>query len=84
MTPDTATRVREVLAQHFTDFNPTFNPATLTDSANLIEDLGADSLDALDLKVKLEDEFHVELDHLDGLATVGKIINKLEGLTNGR
>ena len=46
-----------------------------TNSCNLEEDLGADSLDAVEIIMDLEDEFNVEINEasLQGMATVQAI-----------
>ena len=49
--------------------------AKITLDTNLIEDLGADSLDAVDLIMSLEEEFHMEID--DDSAQQAKTIGEL-------
>lgn len=48
----------------------------ITMDAKLQEDLGADSLDVVDLIMAVEDEFGVKIedDAVDGLKTVGAIV----------
>ena len=52
----------------------------VTLQASLQEDLGADSLDAVDLNMALEDELGVSIDDeaLANLKTVGDLVNYLE------
>ena len=52
----------------------------MTLQASLQEDLGADSLDAVDLNMALEDELGVSIDDeaLANLKTVGDLVNYLE------
>ena len=49
---------------------------------NLLEDLGADSLDVVELIMSLEDEFNVSISDNDAaeLYTVGRIVEYLENL----
>ena len=48
--------------------------------AKLIEDLEADSLDAVEISMALEDEFDIEINDEDfaGLSTVQDIVNYIE------
>ena len=52
--------------------------------ANFIDDLGADSLDTVELIMKLEEEFEIEIPDEDAekLTTVGKVIDYLKEKTN--
>ena len=52
----------------------------VTLDANLIDDLGLDSIDAIDLIVLLEKESGVKLamDDLMSIKTIGDVINKIE------
>merc|ERR1711937_787713 len=47
------------------------------DSANFMEDLGADSLDAVELIMNLEEEFDIEIpeDEVEGITTVQAAID---------
>ena len=56
------------------------DPALVTRSANLMEDLGADSLDVVELTMAVEERFGVtvEDDQAEQLATVEDIISFLE------
>lgn len=49
----------------------------VTDTAKFIEDLGADSLDTVELVMALEEEFTIEIPDEDAekIATVGDAIN---------
>lgn len=55
------------------------DPAAITDDATLA-DLGADSLDTIEISFALEEEFgiNIEDDELDGLVTVGDCLRALE------
>ena len=52
----------------------------VTNSASFIEDLGADSLDTVELIMKFEEEFDIDIDDGDAeqLTTVAKVIEYLE------
>ncbi|MBO9130191.1 acyl carrier protein [Bacillus sp. 165] len=52
----------------------------VTPSANFKEDLGADSLDVVELVMQLEDEFEMEISDEDAekIATVGDAVNYIE------
>ena len=64
-------KVRDALAQQFE-----LDPETITPETNLLDDLGADSLDVVELIMSLEDEFGIKLtgDVIKGFETVGDII----------
>ncbi len=70
-------KVRNALAQQFE-----LDPASITMDTNLLEDLGADSLDVVELIMSLEDEFNVSISDNDAaeLYTVGRIVEYLENL----
>ena len=56
----------------------------VTMSARLVEDLGADSLDVVELIMAFEDEFNVSLPDEDiaSMKTVGDIVNYINKLKN--
>ena len=51
-------------------------PDKVTTNANIQDDLGADSLDVVDLVMSLEEEFDVEIpdEAVEGIKTVGDIV----------
>lgn len=55
----------------------------VTDSASFIEDLGADSLDTVELVMALEEEFGIEIPDEDAekMSSVGESIKYIEGKT---
>lgn len=52
----------------------------VTLEANIIDDLGADSLDVVDLVMGLEEEFNIEIpdDQIENMKTVGDIVKYIE------
>ena len=70
-------KIRDALAQQFE-----MDPENITLDTNLIDDLGADSLDVVELIMSLEDEFGISISDEDAvqLYTVGRIVDYLENL----
>ena len=68
-------KVRDALASQFE-----LDPETVTLETNLIDDLGADSLDVVELIMELEDEFGITIsDEVAAeLYTVQRIVDYLE------
>jgi acyl carrier protein len=60
------------------------NPEQVTPQASFIEDLGADSLDIVELVMAFEEEFSVEVPDEDAekLQTVGDVIKYIEERAN--
>jgi acyl carrier protein len=59
------------------------NPEQVTPTASFIEDLGADSLDTVELVMAFEEEFNVEVPDEDAekLQTVGDVVKYIEEKT---
>lgn len=57
--------------------------AKVTKEASLKDDLGADSLDAVEIVMDIEDEFGVEIDDTkaEAISTVGDLVTYIEELT---
>lgn len=57
--------------------------AKVTLEASLKDDLGADSLDAVEIVMDIEDEFGVEIDdtRAEAISTVGDLVAYIEELT---
>ena len=56
-------------------------PEKVTPEASFVEDLGADSLDTVELVMAFEEEFGIEIpdEDAEGLQTVGDAIRYLKG-----
>ena len=56
------------------------NPADITADSDIIKDLGADSLDVVQMLMSLEEEFGITVseDEANGLKTVGDIVALVE------
>ncbi|MBO5912583.1 MAG: acyl carrier protein [Clostridia bacterium] len=54
--------------------------SAVTMESNIAEDLGADSLDVVDLIMSIEDEFDLEVpdDQIENIKTVGDVVNYIE------
>ncbi len=70
-------KVRAALASQFE-----LDPESITMDTNLIDDLGADSLDVVELIMSLEDDFGIAISDEDAaqLYTVRRIVEYLEKL----
>lgn len=68
-------KVRSILAAQFDVEEDTISLTT-----NIIDDLGADSLDAVDMLMSLEDEFDVEIpdEEVESIRTVGDLVTYIE------
>lgn len=72
---DIAERVKKIIVEHLgTD------EAKVTDSASFIDDLGADSLDTVELVMALEEEFGCEIpdDAAEKIMTVKDAVDYIE------
>jgi acyl carrier protein len=70
-----ADRVKEIIVEQLG-----VNPDQVTPEAKFIEDLGADSLDTVELVMAFEEEFGAEIPDEDAekLQTVGDVIKYIE------
>ena len=72
---ETAERVKKIVVEHLG-----VEPEKVVESANFIDDLGADSLDTVELVMAFEEEFNVEIpdDAAETIQTVGDAVKFLE------
>ena len=70
-------KVRDALAAQFE-----IDPEKITLDTNLVDDLGADSLDVVELIMNIEDEFGISIsdDDAASLYTVARIVEFIEKL----
>ncbi|HCW80541.1 MAG TPA: acyl carrier protein [Ruminococcaceae bacterium] len=68
-------KVKSILSEQFDVEEDTITPET-----NIQDDLGADSLDVVDLLMSIEDEFDIEVpdDQVENLKTVGELVKYIE------
>lgn len=72
---DIAERVKKIVVEHLG-----VDAEKVVDKANFIDDLGADSLDTVELVMAFEEEFSVEIpdDAAETIVTVGDAVKFLE------
>ena len=60
------------------------SPEKITPESSIIDDLGADSLDVVELVMALEENFGVEIpdEEAEKIATIGDIVNYIESHKN--
>ena len=75
---DVAERVKKIVVEHLG-----VDEAKVVEAANFIDDLGADSLDTVELVMAFEEEFGVEIpdDQAETIATVGDAVRYLDKAT---
>ncbi len=68
-------KVRKILSEQFS-----VDENTITENTNIAEDLGADSLDVVDILMSIEDEFEIEVpdEEIDRIRTVGELVNYIK------
>jgi len=75
MNEHTFNKTKEIIAEHLECSYDDVNPET-----NLYKELGADSLDRVEITMKLEDEFEVEIpdSEMEDVATVEDFVNVID------
>lgn len=68
-------KVREILCDQLE-----IDPEDVTLDTNIVDDLGADSLDLVDFVMSLEDEFDKEIpdEDIEHIKTIGDIVSYIE------
>ena len=76
---DIAERVKKIVVEHLS-----VDEAKVTDSASFIDDLGADSLDTVELVMAFEEEFGIEIpdDAAETIQTYGDAVKFIEQHAN--
>ncbi len=72
----TVDKVKELIAQQLNK-----SVDEITEDKDIVKDLGADSLDVVEMLMSLEEEFNVTVPEEDAvnIKTVGDIVNVIEG-----
>jgi len=80
MSEPTEARVREIIVNELG-----VEPEKVTDDASFVEDLGADSLDTVELVMAFEEEFGIDIPDEDAeqMRTVGDAITYLRDKSSG-
>ena len=78
---DIAERVKKIVVEHLG-----VEAEKVTENANFIDDLGADSLDTVELVMAFEEEFNVEVPDEDAekLQTVGDVVTYITEKTSAK
>lgn len=65
-------KIKKILSEQFS-----VDESTITPSTDIAEDLGADSLDVVDIMMSIEDEFEMEVpdEAIDSIRTVEELVN---------
>ena len=73
---DNLTRVKEIIVDKLG-----IEESKITADARFIEDLGADSLDTVELIMQFEEEFDIEIsdEEAENLTTIGKSVDYING-----
>ena len=69
-------KVKAILSEQFD-----VEEDSITADTSIADDLGADSLDVVDLLMSIEDEFEIEVpdEEIDNIKTVGELVKYIEG-----
>lgn len=75
-----AERVKKIVVEHLG-----VDEAKVAEGASFIDDLGADSLDTVELVMAFEEEFSIEIpdDAAEKIQTVGDAVKFIEGAAKG-
>ena len=75
MSEDVSSKVKKIVADHLG-----IDESKVTEESSFIDDLGADSLDTVELVMVLEEAFDIEIpdEAAEGIATVGDAVKFIE------
>ena len=75
---DIGQKVKSIIAEQLG-----VKPEEVTDTASFVDDLGADSLDTVELVMALEEEFGIEIpdEEAEKITTVGQAVKYIEEKT---
>ena len=78
MSEDVPSKVKKIVADHLG-----IDEAKVTEESSFIDDLGADSLDTVELVMAFEEEFGIEIpdDAAESIQTVGDAVNFINSNT---
>lgn len=73
-------KLQEIFANQFG-----IDAETITETTDIVSDLGADSLDVVEMLMTLEDEYGITIedDKVAEMKTVGDVVRCVEGLIEG-
>ena len=73
-------KIRDIIAEVIDDVDP----EEITMETHFIDDLGADSLDILQIIMGIEETFDIEIDadEAENITTVGEVVEKIESMLN--
>lgn len=68
-------KVKKILSEQFS-----VEEDSITANTNIAEDLGADSLDVVDILMSIEDEFEIEVpdEEIENIRTVGELVDYIK------
>ncbi len=68
-------KIKSILSEQFD-----VEEDSITIDTNIINDLGADSMDIVDLLMSIEDEFEIEIpdEEIENVKTVGEVVRDIE------